>query len=445
VLYADSVSPARVSVAGGAVAVQGTGFSPSLAASIGGLAAAPLAVSAGQMLVAAPPQADGPQNFTVSNAANGGSSTIPNAVTYGAAASDNLILLSSLNPSTPVGTPATRPMQVRVLASDGVTPVAGATIGWSASNNLRLSACNGTSSCTVTTDQSGNANSILTPSAAGVANITATLAPGVYNPVKSVSATLNATESAADIGALTPFLWISQGTTASIPLTARVLSNGAPQNRAKVNFTVVIGSGSLSAPNASTNSSGNATVSLSVTQFSALTQVSACLAPANAPCVTIFANPVPLSQQNLQQIAGAGQVSTGSPFQPVVVQVTDSSSPPNPVVAAPVTFQTTVLRPTGSPVPSGGGETTSTNPAIPVILSVSQTSTTTDLTGSASIVPSSGGFSAPVEVDVGITAGIGVSLDDPLLLLPGLANGTPAAAPPPQRFPGRPPTSADCD
>jgi hypothetical protein len=443
VLYADSVSPARVSVAGGAVAVQGTGFSPSLAVNIGALAATPLAVSAGQMIVAAPPQPDGPQNFTVSNAANGGSSTISNAITYGAAASDNLILLSGLNPSTPVGTQATRPVRARVVASDGVTPVSGATIGWSATNNLRLSACTGTSSCSVTTDQSGNAASFLTPTQAGVANITATLAPGVYTPVQSVTATLNATESASDIGVLTPFLWISQGATASIPLTARVLSKGVPQNRQRVNFTVVIGSGSLSAPNAATNSSGNATVSLSVTQFSALTQVSACVSPANAPCVTIFANPVPLSQQNLQQIAGAGQVSTGLPFHPVVVLVTDSSSPPNPVVAAPITFQTTVLRPTGSPVPSGGGETTPTNPAMPVILSVSQTSTTTDLTGSASIVPSSGGFSAPLEVDVGITAGIGISLDDPLLLLPGSASAN--IAPAPQRFLERRPTSADCD
>ena len=443
VLYADSVSPARVSVAGGAVAVQGTGFSPSLAVNIGGFAATPLVVGAGQMIVAAPPQPDGLQTLTVSQTATGSSSTISDAVTYGAAASDNIVLLSGLNPSAPVGTPATRPVQVRVLASDGVTPVAGATIGWSASNNLRLSACTGASSCTVMTDQSGNANSSLTPSKAGVANITATLAPGIYNPAKSVSATLNATESGLDIGALTPFLWISQGATASIPLTARVLSAGVPLNRANVNFTVVIGSGSLSAPRASTNSNGDATVSLSVAQFSALTQVSACVAPANAPCVTIFSNPVPLSQQNLQQIAGAGQVSTGPPFQPVVVLVTDSSSPPNPVVAAPVTFQTTVLRPTGSPVPAGGGETTPANPAIPVILNVSQANTTTDLTGSASIVPSGSGFAAPLEVDINITAGTSAVLDDPLLLLPGLPSAS--IAPAPQHLLKRAPTSADCD
>ena len=47
-----------------------------------------------------------------------------------------------------------------------------------------------------------------------------------------------------------------------------------------------------------------------------------------------YANPVPLAQQLLQPVAGAGQVSTGQAFQPVVVRVTDLSSPPNSVVAA---------------------------------------------------------------------------------------------------------------
>src|SRR4029077_9182197 len=109
------------------------------------------------------------------------------------------------------------------------------------------SACGGASSCTVTTDQSGRAATWLTPSAVGTSTITATLAPGVYNPAKSVSATLSATESASDIGVLTQYLWISRGATVSIPLTARVLSNGSPKSNAPVNFTVVKGVGVLSA------------------------------------------------------------------------------------------------------------------------------------------------------------------------------------------------------
>jgi len=438
VLYADSVSPPRVGANGGAITVQGTGFAPGLTAIIGSAAATVLAVSAGQMILAVPAQVDGPQNITVADPATGALSTMTNALTYGASASDNIVLVGGgLNPSTPVGTPAVAPVSVRVLAADGITPVSGATIGWSASNSLQLSACSGTSSCSVTTDQSGDAITWLTPAASGTATVTATLAPGVYTPAKSVTSTLYATESASDIGLLTPYLWIAQGATVSVPLTARVLNNGAPQNGTQVNFSVMTGSGTLGAASAQTNSSGYATVTLSVTQLAALVQASACVAPNNSPCQVFNVNPVPLSNQKLQPVAGAGQVSSGQAFQSVIVRVTDSSSPPNPVLAATIGFQTTVLRPGGTPPAGGGGETNPTNPAMPVILSVSQTTAATDVNGLASIVPSSRGFTAPLEVDVAVTSGTNTRIDYPLELLPASASGGSSAgiSPPPIQRP----------
>ena len=431
-LYADSVSPSRVSVNGGAVTVRGTGFHPALTATIGSTAANPLAIGAGQMILAAPPHADGTQNIAISDSASGGSSVMTGVLTYGAAASDNIILLGGgLNPPTPVGTRATNPMSVRVLAADGTTPVSGATIGWSANNSVQLSACGGASSCSVISDANGYAATWLTPAATGVASITATLAPGVYSPSKSVSATLFTTESASDIGVLTPYLWIAQGATVGIPLTARILSNGVPQNNVTVNFRVVNGSGTLSAASAPTDSNGYAVVTLTVTQIAALVQVSACVAPTNAPCQTLYANPVPLAQQNLQPVSGGGQVSTGQAFQSVMVRVTDFSSPPNPVIAATVTFLTTVLRPEGTSTASDTGETNLNNP-MPVILQVSQSVATTDLSGLANTIPSGDGFSPPLVVDIAATAGISSSLDYPLQLLPPIVPGNnPGASGPP--------------
>ncbi len=426
VLYADSVAPARIAVNGGAVTVLGTGFPPGVSATVGGIPAAPLAIYSGQMLLAAPPSGDGPQSITITDPATGGSTTMTGALTYGAAASDTIILLGGLNPSTPVGTQAPNPVSVRVVAADGVTPISGATIGWTTSNATQLSACAGASSCSITTDQSGSAVTWLTPSAVGKSTITATLAPGVYNPAQSVSATLSGIESPADIGVLTQYLWIAQGATVSLPLTARVLTNGIPRNNVKVAFTAVKGSGTLSAASAQTDASGFATVTLSLTQFSSTVQVSACVSPVNAPCQPFYANPVPLSQQNLQPVAGAGQVSTGQGFQPVVVRVTDLSTPPNSVIAAPVVFLTTVLR-------AASGETNPSNPVMPVILSVTQSNATTDLNGVASLLPSGGAFSPPLEVDVTITAGTTARLDDPLEILPALtdANNFPPINPPP--------------
>ncbi|MGD1080652.1 MAG: hypothetical protein ABR881_20215 [Candidatus Sulfotelmatobacter sp.] len=429
-LYADSVSPARVGVNGGVVTVRGTGFAPGLTAAVGSATAAQFAVSAGQMLLAAPAHEDGPQNIAITDPVSGAFTTMTSALTYGAAATDNILLLGTgLNPSTPAGTQATNPVTVRVLAADGVTPVSGATIAWSATNGVQLSACGGASSCSVTSEQTGDATTWLTPAATGVATITATLAPAAYGSSKSVSATLYATESASDIGVSTPYLWIAQGATVSLPLTARVLSNGAPQNNVKVNFTIVSGSGTLSAASAQTNSSGYATVTLTVTQLAASVQVSACVAPGNAPCQVIYANPVPLGNQNLRPVAGSGQVSTGQAFQPVIVRVTDSSTPPNSVIAARVAFLTTVLRASGTSPEGGNEETNPTDPAMPVILQVSQSNATTDINGLASIVPSAGAFSAPLEVDVAVTAGTGDLLDYPLELLPASSTGSTATPP----------------
>lgn len=210
-----------------------------------------------------------------------------------------------MNPLTPVGAQAANPMTVRVLQSDGVTPVSGATVGWSGTNGLQLSACGGLSACSVLTDQYGQASTWLIRSATGNANIGATLAPGVYSPSKSANASLVASESSSDIGLLSQYFWVLQGSNAAVPLKARVLSNGVPQANAKVNFTIVNGSGSLSAASAQTSSGGYATVTLNLTQFATPLQATACVAPANAPCLTFYGQPVSPAALKLQPVAGA--------------------------------------------------------------------------------------------------------------------------------------------
>ena len=437
VLYADSVSPVRVSVNGGAITLRGTGFGTGLSSNVGSASAATLSASGTQLMLAAPAHGDGPQNIAVTDPVSGAATIMTGALTYGAAASDNIILIGGSNPSTPVGVQAARPISVRAVDADGVTPVGGATVGWSGSNGVQLSACGGVSACTSVTDQGGNAATWLTAGAAGVSSITATLAPGVYNPPQSVSTTLSATQSASDIGVSPQYLYVSQGVTTSLPFSARVLSNGIPQSNVTVNFTIVTGTGSVSASTAQTNASGYATVTLSLTSVNALVQANACVAPANAPCAVLYANPVPLAEQVLQQVSGAGQISTGQPFQPVVVRVTNSASSANPVLAAPVTFLTTVLRPGGVAPGTGSGETNPGNPAMPVILQVTQSNATTDVNGLASVSPSSSGFSAPVEVDVAVSAGVGAFLDNPLEVFepPSAGNASSGRSSPPARHP----------
>jgi len=75
VFYADSVTPARASTAGGTpLAIQGLGFRNSDTASVGVASTPLLSTSANQVLLAAPAAPDGVQNITLTDPLTGGSS-----------------------------------------------------------------------------------------------------------------------------------------------------------------------------------------------------------------------------------------------------------------------------------------------------------------------------------------------------------------------------------
>ena len=428
VLYGDSVNPSRIPVAGGAVTLQGTGLTPGLTVAIGSAGVPLLATNASQILVAAPAQSDGTQTITITDPVSGAFSIMTSVLTFGAASTDNIVLLQGANPPTPVGTQATNPVSVRVVASDGVTAVNGATVGWTTTNGATLSACGGASTCSAVTDESGMVSTWVTPAATGVASITATLAPGVYNPAQSVSGTLSATTSSLDIGVTTPYLWIASGATVSQPITARVVSTGVPQSGVTVNFRIAQGTGSLSSATAVTNSSGYASVTLTLTDFTANVQLTACVAPGNSPCQTVYGNAVAAALLNLQAVAGAGQVVTGQAFQPLSVRVTDSSTPPNPILGASVQFQATVLRLAGGDLALAPGDPTNTQTGMPVILSASQSSVTSDANGLASFVPTVGSFTGLLEVEIQVSAGISATLEDVEESFPASTGGNNSAA-----------------
>jgi hypothetical protein len=209
-----------------------------------------------------------------------------------------------------------------------------------------------------------------------------------------------------DLGVNTPYFWIAQGATAGLPLTARVMSNGSPKSGATVNFTIIAGSGALSAPSATTDANGYATVTLTLTQVAVNVQVNACVAPTNSPCRTIYGSMVAPSLQTLQPVSGSAQAITlGHAFQTFTVRVVDNSSPPNPVLGASVTFQSKVMRPPGNSAAGGAGESSSGDPALPIILSANQTTVLSDAGGLTSIVPSIGTFTGRLQVDLLVTAG----------------------------------------
>jgi hypothetical protein len=410
VFYADSAAPARARVDGGtAITVQGVGFRSNTSATVAQANALVLAAAANRVIVGAPSLADGPQNLALQDPVTGASSTMTNVLTYGAGPSDSIKLIQGSNPATPVGGQAPNPVRVQVVAPDGITPVAGASVFFISTPAASLSACGGGGSCTLLTDDSGEASTRVTVLQAAVINISVLLAPASYSTPKSVQATILGTTSSLDLSLVPASAWIAQGATADIVLVARLLSSGASVAGSTVNYQVVKGSGTLGSASANSDANGFAKSTLHLAAISGDVQVSACVAPANLPCQIFSATAVPASLLRLAPVTGSVQtLPAGQSFQPITVRVTDSAIPTHPVIGANVTFQVVVSRPATAPPPvSIGGIVITNNPA-PVIVSSSQVSILSDGSGLASLQPSSAGTQGALMIQGTVAAGTSI-------------------------------------
>ena len=412
IFYGDSVTPARASVLGSsAVALRGLGFQPGNTATVGANRATVMAADPGQMLLIAPPATDGVQSIALADPVSGAASAMTDVLTYGAGPDDNLQLLLGSNPATPVGGEAPNPIVLRVVTPDGLAPVSGTSVVFSVAPAAALSACGGAASCTVVSDENGEVSTRITVLTAATMTIRAQLAPASYPNPKTKQTTLLGTSSALDLALVSPFSSIAQGATLDRPLTARVLSNGAPVKGRTVKYTVEKGSGTLSSGTANTDSSGYATVNLHITAMASDVQVSACVQPGGSPCQSFYLTAVDTAELKLEPVAGTFQiVPLGQPFQPVTVRVSDSGAPANPVRGAPVVFDVVVYRPDADTPVIISREVIITHHSSPVILSSSQVTVASDSNGLASVTPSSGGNSGAVEIEGTATVGSGRSL-----------------------------------
>jgi hypothetical protein len=437
VFYADSALPARARVDGHTtITVQGIGFRSNTTATVETLDAPVLAASADKVTTTAPAMADGARSVGLKDPATGGSSVMMGVLTYGAGPDDTIKLIQGSNPATPVGGQAPNPVRVQVLAPDGITPVAGASVFFVATPASSFSACGGSGSCTVITDDSGQAWTRVTVLQAGVINISALLAPASYPSPKSVQATILGRTSALDISLASPFAWIAQGATVDVPLSARLLSNGSPAATNTVNFEVLKGAGTLSSLSSPSDANGFANTTLHLAAISGDVKVSACVAPSNKPCQIFSATAVPPSMLQLQPVGGSIQtLPAGQPFQPISLRVIDSAIPSHPVLGASVTFQVIVSRPAAAPPPvSIGGIVITRNPA-PVIVSSQRVSILSDRLGLANLQPSPGATQGALLIQGSAT--VGTSLLSFLLqtLLPVSPAGSGASRPPPDQSP----------
>ena len=407
IFYGDNVSPARASVAGGTlIAVHGLGFHSNVKAAVGGSNATVQSFTANQIQMTIPAKPDGVQDVVLSDPATQASSTMTGVITYGAGPSDTIKLILGSNATTPVGAQAPNPVIVQAVATDG-TPVVGASVMFSAVPDISFAACNGAATCTVLTDQSGEASSFMTPLTPGANTITASLAPASYNPPQIVQTTLPAEASSLDISLTPARAWGAQGATLNIAITAHVLANGAPSAGQTVAYSLSKGTGTMSPASAITDANGNATSMLQVAALVSEVDGSACVTSGGATnCQNFALITVPGSGMQLLAVSGTAQQISGSQtFQPVVVRVTDTSVPPNNITGAAVGFQYVIGRPLDTHPTVWIGDLGITPEPLPVILGSSQSPAISDPGGQASLQPGTGNAQAPLIIVGAASAG----------------------------------------
>src|SRR5205823_14158574 len=137
------------------------------------------------------------------------------------------------------------------------------------------------------------------------------------------------------LSALTPQVSLLAGTSASIALPVRLLTSGTGQSGHTITYSITSGTGSLGSTSATTDANGAATVNLSVSSFVSSVSVNACTS--GAACTRFAIVPMAAGALVLQTISGDAQmIAVGQSFQPIVLRVTDTSSPQIPMANIPV-------------------------------------------------------------------------------------------------------------
>lgn len=115
---------------------------------------------------------------------------------------------------------------------------------------------------------------------------------------------------------------------------------------------------------------------------------------------------VQTSSLQLHPVSGMLQISApGQNFQPIAVRVTNSSTPPDPVLGASVGFLAYVGRMPGNKPIVWSEESNISQPSMPVILAESQAMVQSDINGLASFAISTDGVAGNAAVLGTATAG----------------------------------------
>jgi hypothetical protein len=409
-LYADRLAPLRVTAAGTPIVINGIGFRNGMTVTIGGVNAPVLYIADSELVAAAPALADGAQDLKLLEPSSGMITEMTGAVQYGADSGSRILLLSGITPATPIGSDASIPVRVRVVAADGVTPVPSIPVTFSVPPASLLSPC-GTSSCSVLSDDTGEAASVLLVESVGVNVVTASLSNGAR-----VQTSISGTSTGLVLVAVNPSRFVASGSTVALSLLVKALNaNGTAAAGQPVNFVRTVGSGTLTTSSATTDVNGSANTVLNISAVSGSTTVVACLSAGACPQFTIQA--IAPTNLKLHLIAGDAQIlRAGQSSQPIVLRVTDSASPSNYAAAVPVAISEVVMASLGSSTctPAEGV----CGPETPKIISNTITTLVSDANGIISFTPTLQSSWGAAQISVHAAASSTATVDTNLRVLP---------------------------
>ena len=250
--YADAVSPSVIALGGATLTISGYGFRPGNAVAVNGVSATVINSTANTIVLTAPTMSSAhategsPVDVTLTDQGTGASSKLFAALTYhaGSALPNSMRVISAPAGSGYVGDAMPNPFTVQVVAPDGVTPVTGDAVTFSAvSGSAGLAACSAPAiPCTVLTDSTGMASTKVTPLQPGSITLQAS------DATLTQAATFNATAQAGSIIVFAaPSGNLPVGVTAQPYFFVRVFT---PQHNlvpgAAVTFSVPTGSATFS-------------------------------------------------------------------------------------------------------------------------------------------------------------------------------------------------------
>ena len=378
VLYADSVSPATVSPAGGVITITGMGFREGNAVLVNGVAATVQSWTANAIVATAPSlQKLGGStalsaDVTVEDLSTGGTTVMSQALNYTAPVT-TLSLLTAPSGTVILAQPAATAFAVQVLKGDGITPVEGEAITFSATaGSVQFAAC-GAAACTVVTDADGVASTMVTPESAGAISVQAAGIDGM------VSASFAALARTRTVNAVQAEEYVAAGATVAWNVQLSVADNFASTMGTAVDWQTTGGPVMVSPAESTVDGRGvAATLATEGPLASGATAVFSGCAWTTV-CASFTVQGVDPSEFRLVAIGGANQtVSANGSLSPVVIEVVDEAF--HPVAGAAVEVYETV---DAWQIPcSDRGRC-----PIPPTLATSQGTVTSDANGLVTIAP----------------------------------------------------------